>query len=187
MEVPGVASMERDAPDARLTLLEVHDRYADFVWRSLQRLGVESDDLDDALQEVFVVVHKKLATFRGDARLTTWLYAISLRVAHTTRRRRRRLPEAVDPDASELAIVDPKGDPEAQALEREGRRRLERVLSAMTPAKRAVLVMFELERLSADAIGRDLGIPVGTVYSRLHAARAEFERAAARERRREDA
>jgi RNA polymerase sigma-70 factor (ECF subfamily) len=179
--------MDRDAPDDRLTLLEVHDRYADFVWRSLQRLGVRNEELDDALQDVFVVVHKKLATFRGDARLTTWLYAIALRVAHTARRRAGRRPTAVESEDAALDVVDPRGDPEADAVEREGRRHLLRVLSAMNPAKRAVLVMFEIERLQADAIAEQLGIPVGTVYSRLHAARADFERAARRLREREEA
>jgi RNA polymerase sigma-70 factor, ECF subfamily len=180
--------MERDELEARPTLLEVHDRHADFVWRSLQRLGVPSDELEDAMQEVFVVVHKKLATFRGDARVTTWLYAIALRVAYATRRRARRHPEFAGPDPAglELELVDPSADPEARALEREGRRRLAQVLAAMTPAKRAVLVMFEIEGMPSESIAKELGVPVGTVHSRLHSARAEFERAARRFRRTED-
>ena len=51
---------------------QIHDDYADFVWRSLQRLGVRSQDLEDQLQEVFVVVHRKLATFDHSSRISTW-------------------------------------------------------------------------------------------------------------------
>ena len=72
-------------PAARLTVLEVHDRHAEFVWRTLQRMGVGPADLDDAMQEVFVVVHKKLGAFRGASSITTWLYGIALRVALGTK------------------------------------------------------------------------------------------------------
>ena len=175
-----------DNPAKRLTVLEVHDRHADFVWRTLQRLGVDAPDLDDAMQEVFVVVHKKLGSFRGDARITTWLYGIALRVSLAFRRRahRRREEPAAEPHFGQT--TDPERDPEALAIQRDGRRRLAAVLDTMDAEKRVVLVMAEVERMETTAIADELGIPLGTVYSRLHAARAQFARAASRHRRREE-
>jgi RNA polymerase sigma-70 factor (ECF subfamily) len=174
-----------DAPDERLTLLEVHDQHADFVWRTLQRLGVRAEDLDDAMQEVFVVVHKKLASFRGAARITTWLYGIALRVALAYRRRAHRKHEEPSAEPQAGLATEPEGNPEALAIQREGRQRLAAVLDAMDPEKRAVLVMAEVEHMETTAIADELGIPLGTVYSRLHAARAQFAQAATRLRRQE--
>ena len=174
----------RAIDDERPSVVAVHAAHADFVWRSLQRLGVPPADLEDALQEVFVVVHQRLGTFRGSSKLTTWLFGIALRVASRFRRRphlRRERFGADDHDLADEAGVDPEGN----ALEREARRRLAAVLDALDLDKRVVLVMFELERLPAPAIADELGIPLGTVYSRLHAARGQFAKAAERLRKRD--
>jgi len=162
-----------------LDLVEIHDAHAPFVFRTLQRLGVRESELDDAVQEVFVVVHQKLGSFRGSARITTWLYGVALRVAYRFRRTARRRREAPD-ELDQSHVPDSRPGPDGVALEREARRQLAKVLDGMAPAKRAVLVMFELERLSTAQIAAELGVPAGTVYSRLSAARAEFERAVAR-------
>jgi RNA polymerase sigma-70 factor (ECF subfamily) len=158
------------------TLAAIHAAHADFVWRSLQRLGVPPADLEDALQEVFVVVHRRLSTFRGSSRLTTWLFGIAIRVASRFRRRAHlRREQAENP---EHPPIDPGASPEANVLDREAREQLRQVLDAMDPARRAVFVMFEIERLRSEDISEQLGIPLGTVYSRLRAARAQFAKAA---------
>lgn len=158
---------------------QIHDDHADFVFRSLQRLGVRERDLEDAMQDVFIVVHRKLHTFDDSARMSTWLYGICLRVAASYRRRahvrRERATDILDDTPDE----DPARDPEAAVLARESEERLRRALDALRPEKRAVLVMFEIEGLSANEISEMIGIPVGTVHSRLFAARAEFVRAVA--------
>jgi len=167
-------------------LVELHDEHAAFVFRTLQRLGVRESELDDAVQEVFVVVHKKLHTFRGSARITTWLYGVALRVAYRFRRTARRRRE--DPNELDQSHVpDSSPGPEGVAFEREARRQLAEVLDGMDPPKRAVLVMFEIERLSTTQIAAELGIPLGTVYSRLRAAREQFQRAVDRIREGEGA
>jgi RNA polymerase sigma-70 factor, ECF subfamily len=74
-------------PDIILNVTQLHDEYADFVWRSLQRLGVTPISLEDALQDVFVVVHRKLNSYDGTCKLSTWLFGICLRVASAYRRR----------------------------------------------------------------------------------------------------
>jgi RNA polymerase sigma-70 factor (ECF subfamily) len=167
-----------------LSLLAVHEAHADFVWRSLQRLGVRPADLDDVFQEVFIVVHKRLHTFDGSSALTTWLFGVCLKVAAAHRRRawfRREVPTEDLADTSEAPASEL---PEEVVAARQARATLNRVLDAMDLEKRAVLVMFEIDEMSSEEIARILGVPVGTVWSRLNAARKQFEKIAAREKAR---
>jgi RNA polymerase sigma-70 factor (ECF subfamily) len=157
---------------------ELYRAHAEFVWRTLQRMGVGHADLEDLTHEVFVVVHKRVAEFRGEARVTTWLFAICLRVVKRHRRRawfwrERPLPADHDPITEQT--------PEVSYDERERLRRLERVLSTLSPEHRAVFVLFELEHEPCDRIASMMGVPVGTVYSRLHAARKRFARGFSRQ------
>lgn len=169
----------------RLTLAAIHERHADFVWRSLQRLGVRAMDLEDALQEVFLVVHRRLAEFDGNARVTTWLFAICLRVASAHRTRAHVRREQATAEVEALVPNDGRADPERDALESEARSELEALLDGLELTKRAVIVMFELEGMTTTEIAETLGIPVGTVYSRLASARAELAKAARRRRQSE--
>ena len=163
-----------------LDVAEIHRAHAGFVWLTLQRLGVRPSDLEDALQEVFVVVHRRLPSYDRKSKLTSWLFGISLKVAAQFRRRAHlRREESVGelPDRPS----NPGFSPEQAALELERRRELEHVLDALEPQKRAVFVMFELDGLSCVEIADLLDVPVGTVHSRLHAARKAFAAAARRE------
>jgi RNA polymerase sigma-70 factor (ECF subfamily) len=164
-----------------LDVTRVHDENADFVWLSLQRLGVREADLEDMLQEVFVVVHRNLRTFDGSSKMTTWLFGICLRVATAYRRRaHRRHEDLVDEVPEASSGTSPEEDAEAK----QARAELDRVLDELDVDKRAVFVMFEIDELPCDEIASILGVPVGTVYSRLHAARQSFEKAVARRRAR---
>src|SRR4051794_31013438 len=66
---------------------DVLDLHGDFVWRTLQRLGIPNADLEDVFQEVLIVVHRQLGSFEGRSKMTTWLYSVCVRVASTHRRR----------------------------------------------------------------------------------------------------
>jgi RNA polymerase sigma-70 factor (ECF subfamily) len=156
-------------------VLSIHAEHADFVWLTLQRLGVAPADIEDCLQDVFVVVHQRLGSFDGSSRMTTWLYGICIRVAAAYRRRAHRRREQTGEEMDET--VDEGESPEAAASRREAREHLQRVLDEMDIEKRALFVMFEIDEVSCEEIAEILGIPVGTVYSRLHAARKEFEAA----------
>lgn len=145
-----------------------------FVWRTLARLGVRGPDVEDMFQEVFVVVHRRLDSFDRSARETTWLFGICLRVASDYRRRRRRKPEHALGDEQPRSTGN---SPEDHAMSSQVRARVEAALDAMDDDKRAVFVLFELEGMSCSAIAELVGAKVGTVYSRLHAARAEFRAA----------
>jgi RNA polymerase sigma-70 factor (ECF subfamily) len=164
-------------------LADIYRSHGEFVWACLQRFGVRDRDLEDTLQEVFVVVHQRLATFRGEARLTTWLYAICLRVAAAHRRRGYVARETQVDEPFETAALD-QSSPEDEVLLMQRRRVLERILDELDLEKRALLVMFEIDELPCEEIASILGVPLGTVYSRLHGARKAFEKAVARFRAR---
>jgi RNA polymerase sigma-70 factor (ECF subfamily) len=158
---------------------DVYRAHSEFVWVCLQRFGTRERDLDDALQEVFVVVHQRLATFRGEARITTWLYAICLRVAAAHRRRGHVRRELAVDDLSEAAALD-QSSPEDDCALQQKQHILSRILDELDLEKRALLVMFEIDEIACDEIATILGVPLGTVYSRLHAARKAFEKAVSR-------
>ena len=174
----------RGAEDCDRAVTRIYQANADFVWRSLQRLGVRDPDLDDVLQEVFVVVHQRLHTYDGTAKMTTWLFGICLRVGSAYRRRgfrRRETCVADPPEPTDRTSITPEQDMAAA----ESRRRLELLLDELDLEKRAVFVMFEVDEMPCEEIAQILGVPVGTVYSRLHAARKSFQKALARMQARE--
>ncbi len=149
----------------------VYDAYATFVWRSLQRMGVPTSDLEDALQEVFIVVHRKLPQYDAErAKLSTWLFGISLNVARK-HRAKSRLTFGFDVDAQ----AGSSGNQEAILQSRQQAERLNLILGKMKPEHSATFVMFELEALTCQEIADLTGVPVGTVYSRLHKAREQFK------------
>lgn len=156
--------------------------YADYfraIWRTLRRLGVAAAQLDDAAQDVFIVVHRRLSEFDGRS-LRGWLYAIAVRVASDYRRgtnRRRTVP-------LHGLLVDPAPDPGQNSELNESVRLLHALLGELSEPKRIVFVLAELEELSAPEIAEALGENLNTVYSRVRAARTEFETALQRSRAR---
>jgi RNA polymerase sigma-70 factor, ECF subfamily len=166
-----------------LDVRAVFDAHFDYVWRSLRRLGVREADVDDALQEVFVVVHRKRDEFEGRARLTTWLYAICFRVA-SDHQRRAHVRHEYPTDNLPEPMTDAAFDPELRVHGLEARALLEEALSSLDVEKRAVFVLYEIDELPVEEIASRVGVPAGTVYSRLKAARAAFDKAVLRLRAR---
>jgi RNA polymerase sigma-70 factor, ECF subfamily len=156
---------------------EVYRDYASFAWRVLRRLGVRDADVEDVCQDVFLVVHKKLPEFAQRSTLRTWLYSIAIRCASDYRRRahvKREEPKSIVRDT---AIDAPQP---ASVAQRQARALLDDILDTLDEAKRAVFVLYELEELSMADVADAVGCPLQTAYSRLHAARAEFEAAVKR-------
>jgi RNA polymerase sigma-70 factor (ECF subfamily) len=120
-------------------------------------------DAEDAVQEVFVAVHRGLPGFHGASRLTTWVYRIALRAAFRARARRQD-GEPLDPELS-------GGGGEAEMATRDEARRAAAALGRLPAGPRAVLSLFAVDGLSHREIADILGIPEGTVWSRLHSAR----------------
>jgi RNA polymerase sigma-70 factor (ECF subfamily) len=137
-------------------------------------LGVQAGDLDDVAHDVFVIVHRRFDSFDGISRVTTWLFGICMRVAANYRRRQRRAPSEAALRArvrEEVAVAVPADELLAR---REERAIAERLLAMLSLEKRAVFVMFEIESISCQEIAQTMGVPIGTIYSRLHAARRQL-------------
>jgi RNA polymerase sigma-70 factor (ECF subfamily) len=159
------------------SLAEIFRQHAPFVWRALRRLGVPAYDVEDVCQEVFVVVHRKLADFEGRSSLRTWIYGICARTASDYRRSgrvRREVVTAAPPEAAHEG-----GQHDAVAL-RQARAVLDRILDVLDDDKRAVFVLYEIEELTMAEVAEALGCPLQTAYSRLHAARKVVEAGVAR-------
>ena len=149
----------------------VYQQYAEFVWRSLRRLGVAEAHLADATQDVFVVVHRGLGRFEARSELRTWLFGIVLRVASEWRRRTRRRATEPLPDVLEAPVQTPF----EQAAQSEATELLHRLLDRLSADQRAVFVLVEMEGLSVPETAAALGANVHTVTSRLKSARRRFE------------
>jgi RNA polymerase sigma-70 factor (ECF subfamily) len=163
---------------------DVYREHFAFVWRSAKRLGVSEAALDDVVQEVFVIVHRRLATFEGRSAMKTWLFGITLRVARDHRRsvgRRGGTSDAIDPDTVRASTPGP-GDTMEKA---EAVRVLHALLDEMDDERREIFVMAELEQMTMPEIAATLGLNVNTAYARLRAARGTFEESVARHRARE--
>ncbi|WP_437725047.1 RNA polymerase sigma factor [Sorangium sp. So ce861] len=166
----------------------LYDEHFAFVWRSLRRLGVADAAVDDAVQDVFLVVHRRLAEFEGRSSMKTWLFGIVLRVARAQRRnalRRGASELAVEAPEDPEAVAGPEADqPDARTEQAEAVRIFYELLDELDEEKREVFVLAELEQMTAPAIAEVAGINVNTVYSRLRAARHDFEQAVLRHRAR---
>lgn len=155
---------------------ELYQEHFPFVWRCLRGLGVVPAQLEDAAQDVFVVVHQRLSTFERESSVRTWIFGIVRRIAYRYRRTAKRKggvaplddePAAAGPGPLELAQ-----DEQAAAFVDEFSNRLD-------PRKREVFVLGVLEGLSVPEIAEALGVPLNTAYTRLRRARASFRNALA--------
>jgi RNA polymerase sigma-70 factor (ECF subfamily) len=154
------------------SLYRAHFRY---VWQTLRRLGVRDADTLDAAQDVFLVVHRRLAEFEGRAKMTTWLFRICMHVASD---RRRAAPLRREAQGLDLAThADDSADASTRAEWRQDLALAEAILDELPDEQRVVFVLFEIEEQSGDDIAEVLGVPVGTVRSRLRLAREAFRRA----------
>ncbi|APR81245.1 RNA polymerase sigma factor RpoE [Minicystis rosea] len=154
------------------TFEHVFQDNAPFVWRALRRLGVPEADVEDVCQEVFMIVHRRLADFEGRSAVRTWIYGICVRRAASYRRAaHRRHEEIVDTVPEEIAPasqLDELGRRRAQAL-------LDAALDRLDDDKRAVFVLFEIEEVPMTEVAEAVGCPLQTAYARLYAARKQVE------------
>jgi RNA polymerase sigma-70 factor (ECF subfamily) len=162
-----------------MTFEAIYDEHFRFVWRALRRLGVREGDVADAVQDVFLVVHRKLAEFQHRSKVSTWLYGICFRVARDRRRiaaDRRTDAQQAEPDE----LADNRPDVLAELEHRREIEVLEAVLDEIPLDQRAVFTLFELDAMSGEEIAAMLEIPLGTVHSRLRLGRQAFREALAR-------
>lgn len=157
-------------PTPLAALFEAH---AAFVWRVLKRHGVPERELPDAVQEVFLVVHRRQGEFEGRSAISSWLYGIAMRVASRCRRRahmRHEVLEAEPPehahDAEQVQSCD-----RARTLGR-----LDEALGRLSDEQRGAFILYEIEDLTLAEVAEAQGCPPSTAASRLYAARRELQR-----------
>ena len=152
------------------TLFRAHGA---FVARFLTRLGVRQDEIDDLVQDVFLIVHRRGGFEPRTAKATTYLAQIALHTA--TDRRRLEQRRRTEPNSEGLAsVLDPAPGPEERAVFAEDIERAQRAIELIPPERRALFILFELEDEPCPALAEAFDLPLGTVHSRIRVARNEF-------------
>jgi RNA polymerase sigma-70 factor (ECF subfamily) len=159
---------------------ELYDRHARAVWRSVRRSMSYSGDVEDVVHAVFLKLPQIAPSYDGRANSRGWLCGIAVRLALRHRRgvgRFRRMLHAF----ADTVVGRAASDPERQAADGEELAEFERALGRLSDKKRAVLVLVELEGLTAEEAARALEIPAATARTRLFHARRELRQAMGRE------
>jgi RNA polymerase sigma-70 factor (ECF subfamily) len=170
---PSQPAAPPDAEGRRFSATELFTEHAPFVAKFLWRMGAPDREIEDLVQDVFLVAHLRGGFVEGPARATTWLASIAFRLWSSERRRFRRHAELSSDEALEQAQA--KGPNPAEAFaSAESIRRIRSVLEQLEERSRAILILVDLEGASCVEVAVALGIPIGTVYSRLHSARKRF-------------
>lgn len=157
---------------------DVYEAHIGFVWRTLAGLGVPESELEDAAQETFLVVHRRLDEFEGRAAITTWLFAIARRIAADRARRRSRHHRPIAEDIN----TEPPPSPSELTERAQARALLLELLDVLDADKREVFVLVEIEQVPVKEVAAMLGLKLNTAWSRLRLARRAFEREVQRRR-----
>lgn len=173
---PATASLSAvEAPD--FSFDAVYRAHARTVLQWVARLGGPHLDPEDVTHDVFLKVEKELPNFRGDSRITTWLYAITVNQVQSARRR-EKFRALFRANSEQMYAVPDLAEGASETLERaETVRRLHRVLEGLSSKYRQVLVLFELEGRSGQEVAEMMQAPVERIWVWLHRARAAFSTA----------
>lgn len=157
---------------------ELVSRYQDRLYNTVYRLLDNAEDAQDAVQEAFINAYQSLHSFKGDSLFFTWLYRIAVNTAISFKRKHRAfLRVQTGPEGS--SVIEPADPHEANqpghSLEQaEEERKLHQALARLSPEHRAVLIMKDMEGQKYEDMAEILGVPIGTIRSRLHRARLEL-------------
>jgi RNA polymerase sigma-70 factor, ECF subfamily len=156
---------------------ELVSRYQARLYNAALRLVQSADDAADVVQDAFLNAYQSLHSFKGDAEFFTWLYRIAFNTAISLKRKKRP-SVSLDAHAGETGI-DPDDPSEyvkpGAALERtEDERQLSGAIARLSPEHREVLLLKDIEGMKYEEIAEVLGVPIGTIRSRLHRARLEL-------------
>jgi RNA polymerase sigma-70 factor (ECF subfamily) len=163
----------------------VYEEHVDYLWRAARGMGVPPSQIDDVLQDLFLVVHRRLSEFEGRASVRTWLTRILVRVVSEHRRRFRRKESGHD-ELVEDSLDTQQPTPADEAARNQAVALLSEILGTMDEDQRVVFVLAEIEQLPVPEIAASLEVNVNTVYSRLRLARKDYEKHLARLRAKDD-
>ncbi len=155
------------------TFEDVYAAQFEFVWRAARGLGMGPGNVDDVVQEVFLIVHRKLGTLESPAALRSWLFGITRRVCKDHRRSQARRGPHVELD--QQREVDPGGDPQAHLVGRQALQVVERYVEGLEEENRALFFLTLLEGLPIADAARALNLNANTTYSRVRALRQELQ------------
>lgn len=156
--------------------------HADRIYNHALRMLGNHEDAEEAVQDIFLKVHRGISDFRGQSEIPTWLYRITVNTCLT--RLRRRTPDLVYPDANqsdtgnqwELIASDDK-NPEDLLISKDLNGVLLDALELMSPTDKEILLLFHVDELKYEQIAQALDIPLGTVCARLYRARKKLKSA----------
>lgn len=169
---PGLLERARDGDPAAFD--QIVDRYERRVFAVALRIVRNNDDARDVTQEVFLTALRAIKGFRGDAQLSTWFHRVTVNAALDLVRKRKRREHASVDELTDRPAGEP--GPEAEAIASVRAREVHRALGVLPPDQRALIVMHDLQDLDYAECAEALGIPLGTVKSRLHRARLALAR-----------
>jgi len=167
MRTMTIRSLEQERADPALDVTALFKAHHAFVWRILRHLGVAAADQEDVLQEVFVVVHRRLADYREQDKMRSWLYAICTRVVRDYRRRAGRRHE----ELREAPEQPHEASQASSFADRQALSLAQRMLAMLPEKQRAVFLLYEIEQLSMPEIALAVECPLPTAYARLRKAR----------------
>jgi RNA polymerase sigma-70 factor (ECF subfamily) len=153
----------------------LYDRHFGKVARLVRALGIVDAEADDLCQEIFLIIYRHLGSFRGEARLSTWIHRLATREAirHAKRRRMKRALLELLKRSEHPAL--PRDWSENEAARRQF---LSQLLARLSPERRLALVLFEIEGRPVEEIAEACGCAVNTVWTRIHRARVQLEQIA---------
>lgn len=170
--IPDVKFESREKVVAVPSFEVLYDEHAEALWRCARAMGVAEQSVPDLLQEVFVVVHRRIGELEHGEGLRTWLTRILIRVIQQDRRSFRRKRERLDVLGDD--VVDTASDVHDHVARKQASEMLMRILDAMDADRRAVFVLMEIEQMTAPEAAEALGVNLNTVYSRLRLARRDY-------------
>jgi RNA polymerase sigma-70 factor, ECF subfamily len=168
---PETASYPVARPPSQVEFDAIYRTHVDFVWRSLRRLGVREAALDDATQEVFIVVHRRFSDFRPGSSMKAWLFAIAQRTASDQRRWVRRKGNLLPLHEDMPTVAD---SPLEGAITRQASDIVMQFLEQLDESRRVAFILSDLEQMTAPEIGAALGVNLNTIYYRVASARKAF-------------
>jgi len=153
---------------------QLYAEYATFTWRVLQHLGVPDASIEDAVQELWVVVHRRIAGFEGRSELRSWLFGIAINIARTQRRSQQRRQK----NERGRVLGEPwamRIDPHEGERQREAFDLVQRFLSTLDDERRAIFVSVLLEGMSTPETALSVGLRVDQIQNRVRALRRSFK------------
>jgi RNA polymerase sigma-70 factor (ECF subfamily) len=174
ISVCGGERPEVSAAPVEFHFQSIYNDHAAFVFRVLRGMGVADGAVEDALQDVFMVVHRRLSEFDGRHAVRSWLFEIALRVASDHRKKQRRRTERHTSLTEDLP--QPDGDPSEHSERAELTRAVLRTLERVSEDQRMILFLADLEGMTAPEVAELTRLPLSNVYTRLRRARMAFSK-----------